>query len=44
MKALWIQLSQDEVRALLDYFTKLKELQLPEEARLVVEEIRKLLF
>ena len=44
MKSLWIELTAEEFRALFDYLTKLEKLELSEEMRTILEEVRKILF
>jgi len=44
MKTIWIQFTREEFHALFDYLGKLKEMELPETAKLVVDEIYKLFF
>jgi hypothetical protein len=44
MKSLWIELTAEEFHALFDYLTKLEKLELSEEIRTILEEVRKILF
>jgi len=44
MKSLWIELTAEEFRTLFDYLTKLEKLELSEEMRTILEELRKILF
>ena len=44
MKSLWIELTAEEFHALFDYLTKLEKLELSEEVRTILEEVRKILF
>ena len=44
MKSLWIELTAEEFHALIDYLAKLDKLELSEEMRTILEEVRKILF
>jgi hypothetical protein len=44
LKQIWISFTKEEFQELFEFLTKLEALNLPEEAKLVLEEIRKILF